>query len=170
MKQERSFIYLASIPLNMHGIVLDWFFKNLNADFIYLIDSDAKILDKEYAHKMMEYIKWPGVFGSGFYHGPCWLYQDPGNGAFGERAWMPFVLFRMDLIRRALQDGKSFVEQIIYNEIFGIESLNKVLRLFKKNPTLKKVINKYLRIFRKNYYFLSPVTFIMILARLFIST
>jgi glycosyltransferase involved in cell wall biosynthesis len=111
---ERYDFDLLSAPMRNHGVTLDWIFGNISADQLLLVDSDLEIKDGGILRFFKEYIDEPTVFGCGFTDGPGWLMdasfkQMNLQGAlFHERPWMPLTLFKTEIVRDALNHGKSF--------------------------------------------------------------
>lgn len=110
---------LISIPLNDHGKTLDFIFTNLNVDYILLVDSDLEIIDKQYVRLMKQYISKENIFGTGFIHGSWWLkkteWEEPRDGYYEERIWIPFTLLKTKYIKEAIENNISFNAQLFYN-------------------------------------------------------
>lgn len=106
---------MISAPLHVHGLTLDWIFQNITSEKVLLIDSDLEIRDSTIITFCKEYIDEFNVFGCGFTNGPAWLtnpiFEDTHlEGAlFIERMWIPFTLLKVAPVRKAINNGKSFV-------------------------------------------------------------
>lgn len=120
LQSENDFI-LASLPLRPHGHTLDHIFSKINAENVLLIDSDIEVLNSKLIDILTEFIDKNNVYGAGFLHGPGRMTkQQMPNGCFGlfqERMWIPFTLLKVDFIRSAIQSGKSFINEKLYNDI-----------------------------------------------------
>lgn len=135
---------LICVPLQKHGLTLDWIFKSVPAEFVLAIDSDIEILNAALVDFCKENIEFPDVFGCGFVNGPLIL-GGPGfagrrlDGAlYVERPWMPIAMFNVAFVREALAAGVSFGDRFVNNEfarLSAVPILPGVLRkIFRTGP------------------------------------
>ena len=130
LKEKYSYD-LISLPLQEHGMTLDYIFNNLNTDYILLVDSDLEILNDEILLLMKKWIQIEAAFGAGFTHGPCpvnandWISGVAGR--YEERMWIPFSLLNVAKVREALNLGHSFRGKTIYNILPQYPRLSKFL-------------------------------------------
>ena len=121
-----------SWPLRPHPVALDELFSGIPAASVLLMDSDLEILKPDLWHHARSALNSdPRHYGAGFVHGPCWIESDHGlppyTGYYAERMWIPFVLLRTEVIRRALRNGSSFMNRRPYLEIPGSPRLSRFL-------------------------------------------
>lgn len=125
---------LIQLPLQKHGCILDYIFREIHAENILLVDSDLEILDGSIVDEMIRISNYDNFFGCGVSHGPCMI--DVGaffckdiheDGMYAERMWIPFTLLNVKKIREALFSGKSFVDRIQYNIIPWNQKISKFL-------------------------------------------
>jgi hypothetical protein len=138
---------LMTMPLNIHGVTLDYIFRNIKADYVLLVDSDTEILNGELFPLMEKHLGIGNVFGYGFSHGPCWLrpgdWNENREGYLPERMWIPFTMLNAALVREALNDGKSFQAKMYYN-------------LFSFSPRLSEFLIRRVPFFKtSNYSFMN---------------
>jgi hypothetical protein len=114
-----------------HGEALDRLFRAESADLVLLLDSDAEVLDPDLVPKCGAFFENDQVFGAGFVHGPAWLGEaqgrPDGGGYYQERAWLPFAIFRTEMVQEALQAGHSFAHFIVYNDVAASPRLSSLL-------------------------------------------
>jgi len=156
---------LFSMRLDNHGKTLDYLFRNLNTDFILLVDSDLEILDDTIVGLMRKYIQKPNVFGSGFQHGGLWLekkvhWEENRNGYYEERMFIPFTLLNVKKIREALEFGISFDIRQEYNLLHFNQNLSRrILNSPKLNklPFFRNYEYNIFNIFKKVYHKKKPL-------------
>jgi hypothetical protein len=151
---------LLSAPLRKHGPALDWLFANIPDENVLLIDSDLEILGPEIVDLARTLLDGSAdgetVFGSGFTHGPCWLHDHPGVGWYQERMWIPLTFLRVDLVREALANGRSFAERLIHNDFAPSRLVSRLLALRFRVPFLRGTRLSWLRGLRGSYYGQKP--------------
>jgi hypothetical protein len=156
---------LISLKLDNHGKTLDYLFRNLNSDYILLVDSDLEILDDNIVGLMRKYIQKQDVFGSGFLHGGLWLekkvnWEENRDGYYEERMFIPFTLLNVNKIREALDKGITFDGRMIYNLLPFNQNLS---RRILNSPKLNKLafFRNYeysiFNIFKKVYHKQKPL-------------
>lgn len=122
---------LLDAPRRTHADALDQLFREIRADLVLLLDSDAEIRDAGFIRGLREWFDMPHVFGAGFVHGPHWLPEDsggaPGAGLYNERAWLPCVMLRTAHVRAALDAGVSFRVTLTYNDVAWSRRLSKLM-------------------------------------------
>jgi len=152
LMSEHDF-YLLKLPLKKHGYTLDYIFKNIKADHVYLIDSDVEILNDKIIKFIDEYINRDSVFGSGFIHNGEWLSNKNSigfnYGYFVERMWIPFTSLKVSMIKEALAAGKSFININYFNDFSCSQLVSKVLILRHKIPALRKTKLSFLNMFKR---------------------
>lgn len=151
---------LLSAPLKKHGYTLDWLFKVIPARKVLLIDSDAEILSEEIVKMMKKFIDDPLVFGTGFIHGPGWLDErhDAGFqvGYYQERMWIPLTFLRVDLVRKALADGFSFIDRTAFNDFAVSSFISRILKQRFRLSWLKNSRLSWLNPLKENFYGVKP--------------
>lgn len=115
-------------PLAKHGITLDRVVERLDCEFLYLLDSDAEIIDPTLPDRMLsDLVGNPNAYGAGMLHRAAPLAEahlfPQGMAVYRERMWIPFVLLRSNLIRRAINDGSTFAQRTEYPGYLGKWSL-----------------------------------------------
>ena len=171
---------IVKAPLRTHGQTLDWIFEHVLSDKILLVDSDLEINNSCILDFFKEYIDEPSVFACGFLNGPGWLnnpaFGDLDGALYHERPWMPLVLFKVDPVRQAINNGRSFNafrwdnEYSLFPLLSFIRAKSRVMRvLLRKGPqSLRRTfygakpslvyfdtgahIYDYLRYIRKSYF------------------
>lgn len=158
LKLMKSYEFdLLSAPLHEHGKTLDWIFMNINSEKILLIDSDLEILDESPIRMMREAVMPEDVFGSGFVHEGSWmLAQKMKYGYYEERAWIPFVLFKVMPVREALSSGLSFYTKKVFNDLPRLQLLSKLLAGRLYLPVLRNLRLSFLDHFRKEFHEVKP--------------
>lgn len=145
---------LISLPLNEHGITLDYLFKHLSANYILLVDSDLEIYNGELIPLMKKYIRNKTVFGAGFTHGPCWLkpesWEMRREGYYPERFWVPFTLLDVKIFKEALLENRSFKTKIFYNLIPRYQKLSR--QLLTRVPFLKVQNYSFLNFMKRDFH------------------
>lgn len=126
--------YLLKLPLKVHGKTIDFFFKNLNAKKIMLLDSDAELLTDKFFG--MEYLDDDEVFGCGFFHEPHLMNNQTMRGGkfhlYQERMYIPCVILDAEKTRKAILSigggGQNFCSkeslQRFSRPICGISALS----------------------------------------------
>jgi hypothetical protein len=157
---------IVSMPLNGHGITLDYIFNHLKSDYILLMDSDLELLDKTIVSSMQKDILKPNIFGAGFKHGGFWIksgidYEEPRDGYYQERVWIPFVLLNVTYVKEALNTGLSFSTDVFYNIIPSNQRISKRLlfskRILKLFPFLKHSDFRFLDFLKKEIHHKKPL-------------
>jgi hypothetical protein len=128
--------HLMSAELRQHGETLDWIFSRVRAERVLLVDSDAELLNDEMISRMREMIHASTqVYGSGYLHPGHWLefhyWTDlpiaRGIGYYKSRPWIPFTLLRVNAVRSALQEGRSFMHRLVLNDVPKVPPLSRLL-------------------------------------------
>ena len=113
-----------------HGQALDDLFRSTDSELILLLDSDAEILDHDLVPRCISYFSDERVFGAGFVHSSEWMGEPHGYaervGYYQERAWLPFVVFRVAMIQEALRAGLSFGEFTHFNDLAASQRLSRL--------------------------------------------
>ena len=153
LQKEFNF-FIIKLPLRIHGLTLDYIFKNINAKYILLMDSDAEIKKSEYFENDLFYHQ--NSFGLGFINGPCWLSEiSAGAGGkfvfYQERMFMPCVLLKREMVLDALNAECSFAAKEILNDT-PIRLINRVIKKRFKIDYFKEHDIKILNLLRKTYY------------------
>ena len=114
-----------------HGQALDDIFLTEVSELTLLLDSDAELLNPDLVPRYIAHFRNEQVFGAGFVHGPGWLSKAQGHpehvGYYQERAWLPFAMFRTEMIREALRAGHSFKDFTLYNDVAGSPRAARIL-------------------------------------------
>jgi hypothetical protein len=135
---ERWDFAVIDAPRRSHAGTLDRLFRDIAAELVLLLDSDAEIRDPRFVDRLRSSFDRPSVFGAGFVHGPMWLDEHtgvaPGTCLFQERAWMPCVMLRTSHVRGALDAGISFAPRTIYNDFMWSRKLSKALSARFRSP------------------------------------
>jgi hypothetical protein len=141
--------HLMSAALRQHGETLDWIFSRVRAERVLLVDSDAELLNDEMIFRMREMIHASTqVYGSGYLHPGHWLEYHywtnlpiaRGIGYYMSRPWIPFTLLRVDAVRSALQQGRSFMHRLVLNDVPQVPILSRLLwarfrfEFFRRHP------------------------------------
>jgi hypothetical protein len=152
LKRQFSF-YLFHLPLNAHGVTLDFLFRNIKADNILLLDSDAEITDFSFFKN--DIFNEKKVFGIGFIHGPCPMLEQNWIAAkfmyYQERMHIPCVLLKRNNVIEALDAGCSFMAKEKYNDF----PVNFIAHIFYERflfPCFQKHDFPFLKFFRRTYY------------------
>jgi hypothetical protein len=128
--------YLMRAPLRQHGETLDAIFQKVRAKRLLLVDSDVEVLNTEMISRMRVMMDAsPQVYGSGYLHPAHWLechyWTDlplaPGIGYYMARPWIPFTLLRVDAVRAALGNGRSFMHRLVLNDVPQFPALSRLL-------------------------------------------
>jgi hypothetical protein len=142
-----------SAPLQPHGLLLDWVFQNLTCDLVLLVDSDSELLNADLLDQMRAKLEQgPKVFGSGYLHPGQWMDYHYGTGLalakgigfYHSRPWIPFVMFRVECVRRILASGSSFIDRLVYDDIPGAPRLSRLLSIrfrlgfFRQHPLTRR--------------------------------
>lgn len=142
---ETHNFYLLSARRQGHGKTLDWLFRSVTVNKILLVDSDLEILDPAIIAFMKDYIEDERTYASGFTNGPgmCtvpFIFPDGmsvDNVYLEERPWIPLTLFKVSIVREALDHGLSFAGKFVANEFRFSEQLSmRLLRAKKRFPML----------------------------------
>lgn len=154
LNQSHEF-YLTRLPLKKHGFTLDYIFQNINAKYLYLIDSDTEIINDDIIHLIDKFIPFDNVFGAGFEHSASWLdrnFLSFRYGYYAERMWIPFTCLNIEKIREALNNKKSFIDTCIFNDFPLIPIISRVLMKRFKLPLFNRFRLKILNPFKNTYY------------------
>lgn len=140
--QDKYDFSLVSLPLRNHGYTLDYIFSNLKAKHIMLVDSDLEIRDKWIVDYMRKNGNKESFFGAGFYQSDFWFkrgvnWEEPRDGYYMERMWIPLTYLDVEKVREALDKRLSFINRMYYN-IF--ERNQKLSRKLMYSPTIRKVL------------------------------
>jgi hypothetical protein len=139
---------------------LDKIFRETGDENLLLIDSDLEILDSGIVNRMLEAITASDVFGAGRIHGPEWLWsvhKMPEEVAlYQERMWIPLTLLKVRFIKEALEEGFSFINRWIPNEIPTVSWLSWALAVRFFVPVIKNVRADCLRRTRRIYHNKQP--------------
>jgi hypothetical protein len=127
---------LLSAPLAQHGRTLDWIFREIPAERVLLVDSDVELLNPNVLQQMRtEMERNPNVFGSGYLHPAEWLQYHydtglpvaSGIGYYPARPWIPFTLLKVPAVQGALEEGLSFMHQLVLNDLPKAPFLGRIL-------------------------------------------
>jgi glycosyltransferase involved in cell wall biosynthesis len=117
--------------LKKHGYVLDKIFRETRDEIILLIDSDLEIRDPEIVKRLLGEAEGPNAFGAGAIHGPEWLGRAHGMpekiALYQERMWIPFTSLRVQPVQEALNEGFSFINRWVPNELPSFPWLSKLM-------------------------------------------
>jgi len=148
--------YLLSLPLNRHGITLDYIFENSTSQNLLLVDSDIEILEGNYLEFMQKHIDEPNFFGSGFISYSDELtkesFPNQNFGLYQERMYIPLTLLNVKSVRGAMNKGKSFLARSEYNDFYKIPKLAKFLFKRFKMKRLSRMRLNILNPFKKTYF------------------
>jgi hypothetical protein len=117
--------YLMRAKLRQHGETLDWVFQAVQSERVLVVDSDVELLNDEMISRMRAMLDDSSqTYGSGFLHAGHWLqfhyWTDlplaPGIGYYMERPWIPFTLLRVQPIKTALANRRSFMHRLVLND------------------------------------------------------
>jgi glycosyltransferase involved in cell wall biosynthesis len=153
---------LLTAPLKQHGHTLDWLFKNISAEYVLLIDSDAEILNRSIFDIIDDSLQDPRMFGCGFVHGPEWMtkvqfgFDHEKLGLYQERMWIPFSMLNTAIIREALGAGFSFAIRMIYNDFPPSQRVSKFLFSRFNHERWVRSRLRFLNPFRGTYYNAKP--------------
>jgi hypothetical protein len=119
-------------PRRPHFQALNRLFRQVKADVVFLLDSDAEVRDSRFVERLRSCFDTPRVFGAGFITAPMWLDERSGGCAprtalYQERPWLPCVMFRTSHVRSALDEGITFAPRIIYNDFMWSRKISKGL-------------------------------------------
>src|ERR1051325_5562488 len=134
LQLEHDF-HLIRAPRRPHGVALDWIFQNTTAGPILLVDSDVEVINREMFELMRIRLNGGNVYGSGFLQQGRWLETHygtdqplaPGIGFYASRPWIPFSMFCVEPIRRALHAGVSFKHELVLNDFPRLPILSGLL-------------------------------------------
>ena len=128
--------YLMRAPLRQHGQTLDAIFESTPSHCVLLVDSDVEVLNDQMISRMREMMKASSeVYGTGYRHPGHWLeyhyWTDlpiaSGIGYYMERPWIPFTLLRVEPVRVALKNGRSFMHRLVLNDVPQFPWLSRLL-------------------------------------------
>jgi hypothetical protein len=160
LMREQEFDFLPA-PLMLHGHTLDRLFREVPAEDVLLIDSDAEVLGRPILDLIDASFRHPQVFGAGFVHGPEWLtavqgFPDGRLALYQERMWIPFAMLNVPKVREALDAGRSFIHGEIFNDFPQYLPLSRWLygRFRRKRWASYRL--KFLNPFRRAYYNAKP--------------
>lgn len=153
LKNDYHF-YLAKLPLQLHGCTLDYLFKELDAENLFLIDSDTELIDSSIIDFMLKYINKPSVFGAGFIHEGCWLtpeskIPDMDYGYYSTRMWIPFTCLKRSKVLEAFEANLSFLDTIENNDFCPSINISNWLSKRHKVPYLKGSKLSFLNPYKK---------------------
>lgn len=118
-------------PLRPHGIALDHIVPRLNCELFLKLDSDAEIRSEALVPQLLSRFQHPRVFGAGWLEGGWWMEEKqrkaPRTTIYHERPWTQCVVFRVPLVREALDHGVSFEARSIYNDFRWSAALSRLL-------------------------------------------
>jgi len=156
MASSEPRIDLYSAPLMKHGYILDRIFKETRDERLLLVDSDLEICDSRIVNQMLEATVEEDVFGAGAIHGPSWLgsaHNLPKNVVlYQERMWIPITMLRVRHIKAALDEGYSFINRWVPNEVTAVPWLSKLLSMRFFVPVIKRIRAECLRGTRSTYH------------------
>ncbi|MDA3934134.1 MAG: hypothetical protein PF630_07405 [Gammaproteobacteria bacterium] len=115
-------------PLKPHGQTLDNLFLESRSESILIMDSDVELLSDGPVRKMTAGLCGNDVFAVGFSSDDHML--DALNipyALYAARMWIPLCLFKVGPVRKAIEDGISFMHHEIYNDLPGHQLLSKWL-------------------------------------------
>jgi hypothetical protein len=125
---------LLDVPLQWHGAILDWIVEILAGDETFvLLDSDAEIVDADWASGLIESLHEPSVYGSGFLQPGGWLEPQDVPGIVPKTCWWPTKFFTCCValkgaaVRDARLAGASFQPTTILNDVAGHPRLSRLL-------------------------------------------
>ena len=148
---------LLSAELREHGEMINWIFLNIPTENVLLIDSDIEILGDLPIKKMKEAITDKDVFGSGFIHEGAWMIRQKMKYAFyEERAWIPLVFFKKDIICKALKHGWSFCAKKVYNDFPESIFISRILAKRLYLPIVRNLKLSWLNNYRKEIHGIKP--------------
>lgn len=104
---------LISMPLRQHGDTLDDVFMHLQAEWIYLVDSDIEVLNSDALHLMREMrkhneISSERIFGVGMRQVSGYGLPPQERYFHAERMWIPYCCLHTPLVKRTIENGGSF--------------------------------------------------------------
>lgn len=144
--------YLTKLPLKKHGDTLDFIFREVNAENVFLIDSDTELISQNIIDFILSYIDRENVFGAGYVHEASWLTEQSqipgvGYGYYHERMWIPFTCLKAALVREALDNKFSFIDITIFNDFAPSQKISQLLRtkIFRNSEL------SWLNFFKKSY-------------------
>lgn len=118
-------------PLRPHGIALDHIVPRLNCELFLKLDSDAELRSPSLVPDLVNRFRHPLVFGAGWLEGGWWMddkqRKAPRTALYHERPWTQCVVFRVPLVRQALEHGVSFEARSIYNDVRWSRALSRFL-------------------------------------------
>src|SRR5262245_40275627 len=105
-------------PLRTHGIALDHLVPRLECELFLKLDSDAELRSSTVVPSLLDRFGHPLVFGAGWIEGGWWMGAGqraaPFTAIYHERPWTQCVVFRVPLVRQALEHGISFEARVIH--------------------------------------------------------
>jgi len=146
--QTQYNFHLIQLPLRKHGETLDIIFKEINSNYLVLIDSDLEILTSDYFLILKKLLTIDNTFGAGFIHGPLKRVKNQKNAHYIERMWIPFTLLNVEKVKFALNNKLSFNIRYKFNDFPISQYISK--RIYKVLLKLNFDI-AILNIFRKKY-------------------
>ncbi|PYS54585.1 MAG: hypothetical protein DMG13_07650 [Acidobacteria bacterium] len=132
-KYEFDLVAAERLP---HGRVLDLLFTHSTAERMLLVDSDLVFNGPSMVDDMKALMASPDTFGAGCVHSGSWFKTHPGRpdqpiatgiAWYLERGWMPFVMFRTEPVKQALERGISFIDRFIFNDLSFSHRLSFIL-------------------------------------------
>lgn len=148
--------YLTKLPLKAHGHTLDYIFRELSADNVFLIDSDTELINADIIDFIFAFIEKENVFGAGFIHEGCWLSSQSQmdgipHGYYHERMWVPFTCLKSALVKEALNANVSFIEKTIFNDFAPSQRISRFLLKRYRTRVFHNMRLPWLDIFRRSY-------------------
>jgi glycosyltransferase involved in cell wall biosynthesis len=151
--------HLTRAPLRPHGAALDWIFQSTTAESILLVDSDMEILNGEMFEVMRTTLREKNAYGAGYFQKGSWLEIHygteeklaPGIGFYKSRPWIPFAMFRVEPVRRALASGASFKHALVLNDVPQLPVLSRLLFRRFRFPFFRRRRLSALNMFRRQY-------------------
>lgn len=137
-------IYLLKRQLETHGSALDALISGISAKYAWLVDSDLEVLQPGIVQEMRRGIGVnDNVYGAGLLQKSCWLQPPhhnypPNTYYYLERPFVPLTLLKVEMVRRLISGGCSFVAKRHFNEVTS-EKISKILAQRFKLPVLKNI-------------------------------
>lgn len=130
---------VVAAPLRPHGIALDHLVPGLRCELFLKLDSDAELRSPTVVDDLVGRFAHPLVFGAGWVEGGWWMgpreRAAPFTAMYHERPWTQCVVFRVPLVRQALEHGVSFEARVIHNDVRWSPALSRLLaRRFVDDP------------------------------------
>lgn len=118
-------------PLRPHGIALDHLVPALRCELFLKLDSDAELRSPHVIPDLVSRFSHSLVFGAGWIEGGWWMSERqraaPFTAIYHERPWTQCVVFRVPLVRQALDHGVSFEARVIHNDVRWSAALSRLM-------------------------------------------